>query len=146
MGIPNQQRGLIDILTKSGSLNSYIWHDEQTQLAIIPAGELTQSPSNLLNSVRFASCLKILRSQYDYIIIDSPPSLLVSDALIIGQHADFNILITRSNNSKIGELSNTIELLAKHNVSTDGIILNQESLKHDKRYQYQYQKETALAS
>lgn len=102
----------------------------------------------MLNSVRFASCLAILRSQYDYIIIDTPPSLLVSDALIIGQHADFNILVARANKSKMAELNSTVELLTKHGVRTDGIILNQESLKNDKRYQYQYQyqKEAALAS
>jgi len=152
MGIPNSQRGLVDILSKSGSLNSYIWRDQQTNLAVLSAGELTESPSNLLSSTRFTSCLTILRAQYDYIIIDSPPSQLVSDALIIGQQSDFNILVTRSNNSKIGELNSTIELLAKHGVSTDGIILNQESLKNDKRYQYQYQynnqnqKDVALAS
>ncbi len=148
MGIPNHQRGLADILSKSGSLNSYIWRDQQTNLAVLSAGELTESPSNLLSSSRFASCLTILRSQYDYIIIDSPPSQLVSDALIIGQQSDFNILVTRANDSKIGELNSTIELLAKHGVSTDGIILNQESLKNDKRYQYQYQyqKEVAQAS
>ena len=148
MGIPNTQKGLVDILTTSGNLNSYIWHDPHSKLAVLCAGKLTDSPSNLLSSTRFASCLAILRTQYDYIIIDSPPSLLVSDAFIIGQHSDFNILVTRSNKSKIGDLSNTIHLLAKHGVSTDGIILNQESLKNDKRYQYQYQykKETALAS
>ena len=152
MGIPNSQRGLVDILSKSGSLNSYIWRDQQTNLAVLSAGELTDSPSNLLSSPRFASCLTILRAQYDYIIIDSPPSQLVSDALIIGQQSDFNILVTRANDSKIGELNSTIELLAKHGVSTDGIILNQESLKNDKRYQYQYQyhnknqKDVALAS
>ncbi|SGY96906.1 GumC family protein [Moritella viscosa] len=145
MGIPNSQPGLADILSKGGSLNSYIWRDQQTNLAVLSAGELTESPSNLLSSTRFASCLTILRSQYDYIIIDSPPSQLVSDALIIGQQSDFNILVARSNNSKIGELNSTIKLLAKHGVCTDGIILNQESLKNDKRYQYQYQyqKETA---
>jgi len=148
MGIPDRQRGLVDILTKSGNLNSYIWHDQQTNLSIISAGELTDSPSNLLSSTRFTSCLKILRSQYEYIVIDTPPSQIVSDALIVGQQSDFNILITRTNNSKIGELNSTIELLKKHNISTDGIILNQESLKNDKRYQYQYQyqKEAAQAS
>lgn len=148
MGIPNRQRGLVDILTKRGNFNSYIWHDQQTNVDIIPAGELTDSPSNLLSSSRFASCLTILRARYEYIIIDTPPSQIVSDALIVGQLSDYNILITRSNNSKIGELSNTIALLKKHNVSTDGIILNQESLKNDKRYQYQYQyqKESAQAS
>lgn len=147
MGIPNCQRGLVDILTKTGSLESYIWHDQQTNLAVMPAGELTESPSNLLSSKRFSSFLTILRSQYDYIIIDSPPCLLVSDALIIGQVSDFNILVTRANNSKIGELNDTIVLLKKHNISSGGIILNQESLKNDKRYQYQYQyqKEAAVA-
>lgn len=146
MGIPNMQRGLVDILTKSGNLNSYIWHDQHSNLAVLSAGELTDSPSNLLISKRFSSCLAILRSQYDYIIIDSPPSLLVSDALIIGQHSDFNILVTRSNKSKMSELNGTIELLAKHGVSTNGIILNQEPLKNDKRYQYYYKREAALAS
>lgn len=145
MGIPDRQRGLVDILTKSGNLNSYIWHDQQTSLDIIPAGNLTDSPSNLLSSNRFASCLTILRAQYDYIIIDTPPSQIVSDALIVGQLSDFNILITRTNNSKVGELNNTIDLLKKHNVSTDGIILNQESLKNDKRYQYQYQYQKEMA-
>ncbi|MGC3835896.1 GumC family protein [Moritella viscosa] len=80
MGIPNSQPGLADILSKGGSLNSYILRDQQTNLAVLSAGELTESPSNLLSSTRFASCLTILRSQYDYIIIDSPPSQLVSDA------------------------------------------------------------------
>ena len=148
MGLVNKQRGLVDILTKSGNFNSYICHDQQTKVDIIPAGELTDSPSNLLSSRRFASCLTILRAQYEYIIIDTPPSQIVSDALIVGQLSDYNILITRKNSSKIGELNNTIAMLNKHNVKTDGIILNQESLTNDKRYQYQYlyQKEVAQAS
>ena len=46
----------------------------------------------------------------------------------------------------MSELNGTIELLAKHGVSTNGIILNQEPLKNDKRYQYYYKREAALAS
>lgn len=135
MGIPKAHTGLSDILTKGGSLSDSIWYDEQTKLGVMPVGERPENPLNLFSSKRFKSCLTILKSQYDYIIIDSPPSQPVSDTFIIGQSADINIVVTRSYHSRKNEVDDSIALFARHNIKVNGIILNNVSLQDDKRYQ-----------
>lgn len=136
LGIPQSHNGLAGLLLSGGRLADCIWRDKQTGLDIMPASDIPQSPLNLLTSERFKSCLTILKSHYDHIIIDSPPSQPVSDTLIIGQLSDFNILVTRSNYSKKNELTETIAMLSKHNINVDGIILNRIALQDDKYYQY----------
>ncbi len=143
LGIPQSHNGLASLLLSGGRLADCIWQDKETGLDIMPAGDIPQSPLNLLTSERFKSCLTILKSHYDHIIIDSPPSQPVSDTLVIGQLSDFNIVITRSNYSKKQELAETITMLSKHNINVDGIILNRIALQDDKHYQYQYRKKAS---
>ena len=143
MGIPTTRAGLTDILRNGGRLSDSIWYDSVSQLAVMPAKEVKDNPLNLLNSKRFQSCLTIFKSQYDYIVIDSPPSQLVSDTFIIAQAADINILVTRANVSKRHELDDTIAELSKHSINVNGIILNNVALQDDKKYHYQYQRKAA---
>ena len=81
-----------------------------------------------------------LKKQYDYIVIDAPPILAASDAMVLGQHADKVLLVTKFNHSVEGQLVYAIKQMGKANVKVDGIILNdvQQSIINKYSYHYHY--------
>tara|TARA_B110000881_G_scaffold202204_1_gene201876 strand:- start:398 stop:748 length:351 start_codon:yes stop_codon:yes gene_type:complete len=66
----------------------------------------------------------LLKEAYDYVIIDTPPIQPVSDTLFISQATDHNILIARSNVTKMAGIKSVIKKLTNVNVKVDGLIIN----------------------
>lgn len=93
----NQQElvGLSDYLIDSARLEDIITHTEVSGLDIIPAGQIPPNPAELLTSERIKDLLLLVKQRYDYIIIDTPPFGLVSDAFILMKYSDINIYIAR---------------------------------------------------
>ena len=75
---------------------------------------------------------------YDYIFIDSPPLLAVTDALIIGAQVDNTLLVTKAETTKKDDLAHVLDLLEKGNIKPLGIILNNFDQIKSKRYGYKY--------
>lgn len=67
------------------------------RLDIIPAGTSSLSPSELLSSPRLDKLITLLKERYDYILIDSAPAGLVSDAFLLNRVADMTLYISRAN-------------------------------------------------
>ena len=78
----------------------------------------------MLSDSGFNELMTRLSSHYDYIIIDSPPILAASDAMILAQHADKVLMVTRYDRSIEGQLIYSINQMNKANIEVDGIILN----------------------
>ncbi len=93
----NQQElvGLSDYLIDSARLEDIITHTEVPGLDIIPAGQIPPNPAELLTSERIKDLLLLVKQRYDYIIIDTPPFGIVSDAFILMKYSDLNIYIAR---------------------------------------------------
>ena len=91
-------------------------------------------------SDKFSELMSELSTYYDYIIIDSPPILAASDALILSEYADKLLMVTRYDNSIEGQLVYAINQLAKDGVQVDGIILNdmQQGIMNKYSYHYSY--------
>ena len=79
-----------------------------------------------------------LKTQYDYIIIDSPPVLAASDAMVLAQHADKVLMVTRYEDSIEGQLVYAINQMNKSNIQVDGIILNDVQQGIMSKYSYHY--------
>lgn len=95
--------------------------DDLTNLAFLPSGYLPPNPSELLSSAAMVSVLNDLRVLYDYVLIDSPPLLLVADALELARTVDGTILVARRNQATrddAAELRALIERLDIHLVGT----------------------------
>jgi succinoglycan biosynthesis transport protein ExoP len=98
------------------------------KLTIIPGGMTPPYPSELLGSDRMRVLIERLRTQYDFIVIDSPPVLPVTDALVLEGYADATVLVARLNSTTKIALKRSYSLLLQHvkDPSTPriGVVLN----------------------
>ncbi|MGA2717975.1 MAG: polysaccharide biosynthesis tyrosine autokinase [Candidatus Acidiferrales bacterium] len=138
--LPNDW-GLTDLLREKSSLrdcplDALVKRTQMPQLSILTSGPATNSISNLLYSHRMLELLQRLRSEFDIVLIDTPPMLDISDARILGRLADAAILVFRA-----GVTSREAAMAAKRRLIDDGIpvlgtILNAWDVKNMGGYGY----------
>ena len=131
--------GLGDYLTEdSAHLNDYIHPTSFEFIDFMPRGKHPYNPASLLSTDKFSKMLLELVSIYDYIIIDTPPVLAVSDAIITAQYADKVLMVTRYNSSIEGQLAYAVKQMQKSNIIVDGIVLNDVVRGITDKYSYHY--------
>jgi capsular exopolysaccharide synthesis family protein len=89
--------GLVSFLTGSAEAETTVAVSEIAGLAVCPSGPLPPNPSELLASERMARFVEAVRKRFDYVIVDSPPVLAVSDAILPGSLSDGVVLCFRAN-------------------------------------------------
>lgn len=121
-------------------VESFIRSTGMELIDFIPRGRQPHNPTSLLMGEKFNHLMAELKTQYDYIVIDSPPILAASDAMVLAQHADKVLIVTKFNHSIEGQLVYAIKQMNKANVQVDGIILNdvQQGLMDKYSYHYHY--------
>jgi tyrosine-protein kinase Etk/Wzc len=120
-GLPRKP-GLSELLTGS-DLANVIKRDAINGLDLISGGTMPKNPSELLMGTRLPEMLELLRKHYDYIIIDSPPVLAVTDPGLIGRHVDATLLVVRHGRHTAAELGETMRQLASAGVPLDGALI-----------------------
>ena len=103
---------------------------------MISAGTVPPNPLELLSSPRFAKALEVLKSKYQRIIIDSPPTQAVSDAVVLSRFANSLIYVVKSNATAIPLVEKGIGQLLQNNAPVTGIVLNQVDIKKGGKYGY----------
>jgi len=135
----HQNNGLGDFLTQANAkLNNFIHPTSFEFIDFMPRGKHPNNPASLLSTDKFSNMLLELVSIYDFIIIDTPPILAVSDAIIISQYADKVLMVTRYNYSIEGQLTYAIKQMNKANITVDGIVLNDMVQGITSKYSYHY--------
>lgn len=137
--------GLSSFLTSSKvDVSKYIQHDERTGLDIIPRGKIAPNPSELLMTARFELLVSTLSNMYDFVIIDTPPIMAVTDPSIIGRHAGTTMLVVGFAKNTVKEVEMSISRFEKSGVSISGLIVNgyvkkaTESYSEGSYYNYGY--------
>ncbi len=121
--------GLSNVLTGSASTAQAILpHADIERLFILPAGTIPPMPAELLGSARFAELLRELEASYDYVLIDTPPLLLVTDPLLLAPMVEGLVLITRSGRDTKPALKNAIAMLSKPQIHVLGYVINGVSM------------------
>jgi len=117
--------GLSSVLSGKATLKEAIqpWPD-QPGLHLLLSGPLPPLPSELLGSQQMVNLVQELRTQYDFIIIDTPPVLTVTDASVIGRHADAAVLVVRYGEAQRHVITRSIELLQRSGTNLLGIAFN----------------------
>ncbi len=113
LGLPTE-KGISSYLIGKYSLDEILHRHLLGHLDVISAGPIPPNPSELIESQKFAELIKILKSTYDYIIIDSSPVGLVSDYLLLAKLTDVNLYMIRQDYTKIAMLED-LELFKKEN-------------------------------
>ena len=141
----NSRLTQIDNIQKDNAVSNlgiadFIHPTAMDHIDFIPRGKHPHNPASLLMNDNFGQLMAELKSQYDYIIIDSPPVLAASDAMVLGQYADKVLMVTRYDDSIEGQLVYAVKQMNKSNIQVDGIILNdvQQGLMSKYSYHYNY--------
>ena len=127
--------GLADVLAGELTDEEVIETDFNQTLHLMTAGRLGTSPHRLLGGGEFRALLARLRGVYRYIVIDTPPLLPASEALILARAADAAILSARRDFSRLDQVTEAYSRLRAAGVSFAGVVLNGIPTRH---YAYKY--------
>ena len=117
--------GLSNVLSGQGDVMSLIRsYRGVPNLSILPSGDVPDYPAELLGSTRFGDVLKNLRQKFDFVCIDSPPLLLVTDALLLAMKADGVILVLRAGSTTRPALRRALRMLHRVRAPLLGSVLN----------------------
>ena len=130
--------GLGEIISSNTDLKSTIFKVPGTELDIITSGEKRFDMSDIVNKEQIKKFFDLLKMQYEYVIIDSPPVQPVSDTLILSQGTDYNLFVIRADFSRNVTFLSSMKKMQNVNVSIDGVILNDLDTSKDSYYSYQY--------
>ncbi|MCK4508561.1 MAG: polysaccharide biosynthesis tyrosine autokinase, partial [Desulfuromonadales bacterium] len=124
--------GLTDLLMVGDQ--SAVRKIEHLNLDFIPAGTEPPNPTQLLNSDKMHKFLDVANHKYDYVVLDAPPLLPVSDALILASRVDLNVMVIESCRVPEKLAQRAITSLHNHGASLAGVVLNDKTGKGAKYY------------
>jgi capsular exopolysaccharide synthesis family protein len=121
--------GLTDVLIGNAELDDVVQPWGSSDLRVLPAGRIPPNPSELLGSEAMASVLRELAIDADYVLIDSSPLLLVTDAAVAAQHANGVVLVAAAGSTKRLELTGAVQALDRAGSKLLGVVLTKMPLK-----------------
>ncbi len=113
-----------DYLLGKVSLEDIVLHDEKSKLDIIGGKNSYRFAFELLSSERFKELLKTLYNEYDYIIIDTPPTSLTADTESIADIVDVTLLVIRQDSTPVPQINDAADVLSSAQSFFAGCILN----------------------
>src|SRR5580658_10043466 len=133
--------GLSNVLTGSSTLEQTITRTSiLPNLDILPAGTPPPNPAELLASTNMRDVLEKMRAEYDHVVVDTPPTLSVTDAVVLSPRADSIVLVIRSGQTTKQALRRSRDILMQVNAKVSGVLLNAVDLSSpDYYYYYEYQ-------
>lgn len=134
----SNQIGLSDMLIGETNFYEAVHKSEIDNLYVLPSGTRPPNPAELLASEKMKRFLESLKETYDYIIIDTPPIIMVTDAQILSQYADGCLLVVASAEADKNAAVKAKELLEKVDAKILGVVLNKLDTKRKGYYGYYY--------
>ena len=125
----------------TASLKSLIRKEESTGLKVLLSGKVPPNPSELLGSAKFDELISMLRKQFEYVIIDCPPLLPVTDAAVVAAKADGAVLVVHAGVTKKPHFVGSRDAMAAVGSTILGVVLNkipEASLEYEYGYRYGY--------
>lgn len=127
LDVPND-KGLVDVICNVATLDETIRRNVRNlSLDLLPSGTMPANPSELLMSKEFSQIVSTCREKYDYIFIDAPPAMMMSDPLVIGQYCDGVIFVVACASTKLDAIKVSLSQLEQTSIRVSGILLNKFS-------------------
>ncbi len=123
-GIETDHHGLSDVIENGEALDSLTTPGPVENLTLLASGHISENPAETLSRREFADLINGLKQKYDYVILDCPPLLPVSDPSIIASLVDSVIFIAKINNSYRPQSKRCLKILEGVGKKIDGIIVN----------------------
>lgn len=133
--------GLAALLAGEALLGEVIHDLGEAMPSVIAAGGMPEEPSELLELSSFAEMIEQLRARFDYVVVDTPPTLPVTDTLVVAPHADAVILVARIGTATAQRLRRTVGALERVDAVVAGVVANgatgSAALDYKRGYYYQ---------
>ncbi|MGM9523133.1 MAG: polysaccharide biosynthesis tyrosine autokinase [Faecousia sp.] len=124
IGISQPSDGLVEMLSGT-SKNFRLINVPDSTLMLLSGDMTTEQPQPLLDTPRMKQVLDLLREKLDYIIIDTPPAGILSDAATIAKYCDATLYVVRQDLANSAQILNAIESLFSVGTDIIGCVLNQ---------------------
>lgn len=130
--------GLTNVLAGQVALDDVVQPWGEGGLFILPSGSVPPNPSELLGSNTMAKVMRSLKSQFDLIIIDTPPLLAVTDAAVVSAHTDGTVVVVRHGKTSRHQLAVAMDSLKAVDARVLGLVLNMARRRRSDPYSASY--------
>jgi capsular exopolysaccharide synthesis family protein len=121
----NREPGLSNYLADfTSDVDAIVQRSEAKDVSVISSGPTPPNPAELLGSPKMNTLLERLKAEYDYVLIDSAPVLLVADGSILASQANGAVVIVDSNHTRSSSLQATLDTLRNTHVEILGVVIN----------------------
>ena len=136
LNIDSRLPGLVEMLTGQCSYREVALKDAIPGISVIPSGKIPPNPAELLGSPQMASIIDNLAERYDYVIIDSPPILPVTDSVILSRFVDGVVMVVRGSATPRRVVADARQRLQAVGARMLGVILNDVDVTGGDYYYY----------
>jgi capsular exopolysaccharide synthesis family protein len=125
----NNDRGLTDFLVGQEQLDKVIKSTAVANLAVLNCGAAAPNPAELIGSQKMRDALQQLKTHYDFILIDSPPVMPVSDAVVLSNLVDGVVFVVRGQDTPKNWVKSALSELRGERSKLLGVVLNRVDLR-----------------
>jgi capsular exopolysaccharide synthesis family protein len=133
-----QEPGLSNLLVGNAKASESVRKTAVPGLWIVAAGRIPPNPAELVGSPRFRDFLESLKDHFEWVIIDSPPVMAVTDASLIAHHASGVLFVVGAEMTSRQNAQRALDQLEQVQARFIGSVLNRVDLKHNAYYYSQY--------
>ena len=136
--------GIIGVANGSKSLAESIKYSEKYNLYLLLSGENVQDPSEMLSSEQTEEIIKHAKTEFDYVIIDTPPCSMIADTSILAGYSDAIVMVVRQDTASLRRIRRALDNLDNSGAEVVGCIYNDASAgtrsmkSYEKKYNYGY--------
>lgn len=128
--------GLTDVLIGRAELSDVLQRWGRNPFYVLPAGRTPPNPSELLGSDEMEQTLETLQDQFDYVIVDAPPVLAVTDAVVLGKLSTGLLMVVATGFTTKQELEHSLQVLETAAANVLGLVATRTPPKKEGRYSY----------
>ena len=128
--------GLSDVLIRRATLEDTMQPWGRGALTVLPAGAIPPNPSELLGSSVMQKLISGLEKQFDYVLIDAPPLLPVTDGALLARHTGGALVVVAAGRTHKNQLKGALEALVHVNASVAGLVMTMVPTKGPDAYGY----------
>jgi capsular exopolysaccharide synthesis family protein len=129
--------GLSDLITNGSCVDDTLINIGIDNLTVLPAGNIPHNPAELLGSAKMKNLIGLLKAKYDYIVLDTPPIIPVTDAGLVGAQTDGLLMVIQANRTQKGIVEHSQGLLKQAQAKILGYVLTNIQY-HIPGYIYRY--------
>lgn len=126
--------GMSELLQGSVGFSDTLFKSADSDLYFLPSGRLPQNPTELLSSPILEKTIKKAADTFDWVVIDSPPVLALSDATLLAPLCDTVLLVVRANSTPSKLIKETIDRIGREKIC--GVLFNRQKQRHPSKYYY----------